>query len=77
MTHSSTSLTPREREVLLLIAQGHQFVEVAEVLVISRFTVQSHVRNLRMRLGACNVAHAVYLAMVEHDSSGENNAFMR
>lgn len=72
MTHSSTSLTPREREVLLLIAQGYQYGQAADILCIAPQTVKTHLYHVRLRLGAHNSVHAVYLAMVDHDSSGEN-----
>ena len=44
-------LTPREREVALLIARGHTNREIAEVLVISEWTVDTHVRHILTKLG--------------------------
>jgi non-specific serine/threonine protein kinase len=44
-------LTSREREVALLVAQGLQSPRIAEVLVISRRTAETHVRNILGKLG--------------------------
>jgi len=45
-------LTPREKEVLLLIAEGKSNKEISEELYISIKTVKTHVSNLLMKLGA-------------------------
>jgi DNA-binding NarL/FixJ family response regulator len=44
-------LTPREREVLKLIAEGHSSGEIASLLVISAKTVQRHRANILQKLG--------------------------
>ncbi|NLU70736.1 response regulator transcription factor [Streptomyces sp. HNM0574] len=44
-------LTPREEEVLKLVAEGHSSREIAEALVISVKTVQRHRENLLGKLG--------------------------
>jgi non-specific serine/threonine protein kinase len=44
-------LTTREREVAALIAQGKSNREIAEVLVVSERTVESHVSNIMFKLG--------------------------
>ena len=44
-------LTPRELEVLKLIAEGHQSKEIAAVLVISIKTVERHRANVLEKLG--------------------------
>jgi predicted ATPase/DNA-binding CsgD family transcriptional regulator len=44
-------LTAREREVAALIAQGKSNREIAEILVVSERTVESHVTNILARLG--------------------------
>jgi PAS domain S-box-containing protein len=56
-------LTPREREVITLLALGLSGAEIAERLVISPETVRIHVRNARQRLGARTRAHAIALAL--------------
>ncbi len=55
----SPALTPREREVLALLAQGASTHEIAARLVISPATVKTHVRNLLDKLEASNRAEAV------------------
>lgn len=65
MVLQSTQLSPREWQVLGHIARGQRLSEVAEDLYISRNTVHTHARTIRLKLGASNAAHAVYLAMVE------------
>ena len=44
-------LTPRELEVLKLVAEGHTSDEIAELLVISRKTVDRHRANMLDKLG--------------------------
>jgi len=45
------TLTPREREVFHLAAEGHTSAEIAKRLFISPRTVESHRRNLMHKLG--------------------------
>ena len=56
-------LTAREREVLALAAQGNTTREIAERLIVSPTTVDSHIRSAMERLGARNRVHAVALAL--------------
>jgi non-specific serine/threonine protein kinase len=44
-------LTERERQVAALIAQGASNHEIAEALVVSERTVESHVTNILSKLG--------------------------
>jgi DNA-binding NarL/FixJ family response regulator len=48
---SGDVLTPRELEVLKLVAEGHTSDEIAEMLVISRKTVDRHRANMLEKLG--------------------------
>jgi DNA-binding NarL/FixJ family response regulator len=46
-----TALSPREREVLQLIAEGRSNVAIADRLVLAARTVETHVANIFMKLG--------------------------
>jgi DNA-binding NarL/FixJ family response regulator len=48
---SGSELTPREQEILQLIAQGSSNREIAQKLYISEKTVKNHITNLLARLG--------------------------
>ncbi len=56
-------LTPREREVLALIARGFTNRQIAETLVISLNTVETHRRHILEKLGARSRAQLVAYAM--------------
>jgi DNA-binding NarL/FixJ family response regulator len=55
-------LTPREAEVLALIAVGLTNSEIAERLVVSAATVKSHVNHIFAKIGARDRAQAVVYA---------------
>lgn len=57
------SLSPRQLDVLRLVALGANAAQIANELSISEATVRTHVKNVLERLGAHNRAHAVALAM--------------
>lgn len=52
-------LSPRERNVLKLMASGHSNKEIARGLGITPETVKSHAKNIYVKLGAQNRAQAV------------------
>jgi DNA-binding NarL/FixJ family response regulator len=56
-------LSPRELEILGLLAEGLTSDDVAERLVLSPLTVQTHVRNLMRKLEARTRVHALALAL--------------
>ncbi|MFF8915528.1 response regulator [Streptomyces sp. NPDC015032] len=57
-------LTPRELEVLVLIAEGLSNLEIARRLHISQATVKSHINNLFAKAGVRDRAQAVRYAYV-------------
>jgi DNA-binding CsgD family transcriptional regulator len=56
-------LSPREIEVLRLLASGKSKQEIAETLFISRNTVSTHVRNILTKTGSANRTEAAAYAM--------------
>ena len=55
-------LTPREREVLELVAQGRTDRQIGEHLFISHRTAERHVSNLLAKLDACSRAEIAAIA---------------
>lgn len=50
-TLPAKAVTPREEEILKLVAEGHSSKEIADMLVISVKTVERHRANLLQKLG--------------------------
>ena len=56
-------LTPREREILHIVAEGKSTIEVSKKLSISALTVQSHVKSILAKLGVHSKIEAVRLVL--------------
>ena len=59
------ALTPREREVLALLIQGHTNRQIAEALLITPNTTKKHVDHILQKLGVSTRAGAVAAALKE------------
>ncbi|MEA2388705.1 MAG: two-component system, NarL family, nitrate/nitrite response regulator NarL [Thermoleophilaceae bacterium] len=57
------SLSPRELEVLQLVAEGRSAPEIGEILFVSAGTVKTHLKNIYGKLGARDRASAVAAAL--------------
>jgi DNA-binding NarL/FixJ family response regulator len=57
------ALSPREIDVLRLIAVGNSNKEIADRLCIGEATVKSHVANILSKLGASDRSHAVTIGL--------------
>ena len=55
-------LTPKEMNVLQLLAQGNSNNDMAEALFVSESTVRTHLRNINLKLQAKNRTQAIVLA---------------
>jgi two-component system response regulator NreC len=62
-TDSYQNLTDREREMLKLVAEGYTAREIAEMLVISLRTVETHKTNLMKKLNIRNKADLIRFAI--------------
>ncbi len=62
-------LTPREREVLALLIQGHTNRQIAEALLITPNTTKKHVDHILQKLGVSTRAGAVAVALKDHANS--------
>jgi predicted ATPase/DNA-binding CsgD family transcriptional regulator len=58
-------LTPREQEVLALVASGMSDGDIATALVISKKTVSVHVANIKTKLGASSRVEVATIALRE------------
>lgn len=57
------ALTPRPREILQLVAEGRSTRQIAERLFLSVKTVETHLAQLKQRLGIFDVPGPVRFAM--------------
>jgi DNA-binding NarL/FixJ family response regulator len=62
---AGSPLSPREREVLQLLAEGHSTKEMASTLSISAKTVESHRKQMMDKLGMHSVAELTKYAIRE------------
>jgi DNA-binding NarL/FixJ family response regulator len=60
---TAQALTVREREVVILIAQGKSNAEIADALVLSKRTVEKHIANILSELGLTSRSQVVRWAI--------------
>ena len=56
-------LSPREREIMHLMAEGNTADQIGEQITVSVETVRTHVRNVIRKLQARNRVHAIAIAL--------------
>lgn len=73
------ALSPREQQILELVANGYSAKEVAGQIGIAPRTVEGHVENIRLKMRARNRAHmvtqAVLAGCLEIDRRPEGDSF--
>jgi len=74
-THGHVSLSPREQEIVRMVAQGHPNKVIADVLNISSWTVCTHLRRIFAKFGvgsrAAMVARHLELGRVGLRAKGQ------
>ncbi|WP_158538485.1 LuxR C-terminal-related transcriptional regulator [Chitinophaga skermanii] len=55
-------LTAREKDIFILAAQGNNNKEIAQTLNLSRYTIETHRKNIRLKLKVRNTSELVALA---------------
>jgi DNA-binding NarL/FixJ family response regulator len=66
-TERLPQLSPREREIMHLMAEGYTAQDIATQLGVSVETVRTHVRNVIRKLQARNRVHAIAIALQRGD----------
>ncbi|MDX1435333.1 MAG: response regulator transcription factor [Anaerolineales bacterium] len=69
---SDAHMTPREKEILALVAEGMTNRKIAQKLSVSENTVKYHLRNIMQKLGAQNRTEAVTIAIQSGFLEGSN-----
>ena len=77
MPRGRYDLTPREREVLALLAAGRSDGEIGEALFISKKTASVHVATIKGKLGARSrveiATDAIGLGLIEAPPTGRDD----
>ncbi|MBX5238647.1 helix-turn-helix transcriptional regulator [Rhizobium sp. NLR22b] len=55
-------ITPREKEILKLVAAGKTGWEMSTILALSEHTIRSHILSAKRKFDAMTIAHMVALA---------------
>ncbi len=76
-TRNRVQLSPREQEIVRMVAKGHPNKVIADVLNISSWTVCTHLRRIFAKLGVGSRAAMVAQLLELGALSGENRASAR
>ena len=68
-----SSLTPTERSVVALVAEGLTNPQIAECLFVSRATVKTHLSNVFAKVGVTTRAQLAALAVTRHSGHGDGD----
>jgi two-component system nitrate/nitrite response regulator NarL len=69
-TRTASTLSPREHEIVRMVAEGHPNKVIADVLNISSWTVCTHLRRIFAKLGVnSRAAMVAHLLEIETSSS--------
>ena len=63
VTYSAETLSPRELQVLRLIAEGCTNQEIADTLIVGATTIKTHVQNILRKLGVSDRTQAAVYAV--------------
>ncbi|MEU8774268.1 helix-turn-helix transcriptional regulator [Streptomyces sp. NPDC048606] len=63
LQESLSTLSRREREVLVHLAEGHTYCKIARRMGLSVHTVDTYLRRIRGKTGATTRMHLAFLAM--------------
>ncbi|BEM88070.1 hypothetical protein SME46J_25400 [Serratia marcescens] len=58
----NNTLSLRERQVLRMLAQGDEYTEISHNLNTSVNTIKFHVKNIKHKIQAKNINHAIHIA---------------
>ena len=64
--HASKEMTPRQQEVLQLLAEGRPMKEVADILKVSEKTIMFHKYHIMQVFNLKNNAELVLFALKHH-----------
>lgn len=62
---SDELLTPREKDVILLVCKGFSRIEIAEFLNLSHHTIADHMKQIYKKLNVSSRAEAVHCALTQ------------
>jgi DNA-binding NarL/FixJ family response regulator len=58
----TSPLTTRETEILSLLSQGKSYQSIADLLIVSKETIKSHIKNIYVKLQVQSKEEAIHLA---------------